>query len=299
MGIHDFNFDSFETKDNFVANPKIDIGIHHSAPKTSDLSDPGSRENDSRDCDNCDDNCYDDDIDVNFVEDVREVYPSGFKLMDKGIKNYFSGIRIPIGKGTEEYKILPVRITGADPESLVYSDKNINGARLALPLLAITRTSESFDEKRYTPPIKPIYRHLKCNGRSSESVYRQVPYLISYTLEIWSEHKSEAEYALYSIISKLNPIGSFFLEEPNMGMSHEVIVHPKGSSDSSDLESQGDSRAEIRKTINIDVEGWLPTPTKIVPTILSKPVSISEGIQVGSSIRIQGQTYSVIRDRSF
>lgn len=294
MSIHDFDFNNFQdhnVRTSYVDQPRSDEGrVAVSSPIS-----PSFTAND--DCGDCGDICVEDNIDINFIEDVREVYVPGFKLMDKGIKNYFSGIRIPIGKGNEEYVLMPVRIAGADQDALIYADKNIKGGRLTLPFLSIHRTNEIYDNKRYSPPILPIYRHMNCNGRKSESVYRPVPYLIDYTLEIISEHKADAEYALFAIVSKLNPIGSYFLEEPSMGISHEVIISPKGSSDNSDLESDGEQRTYIKKTITIQMEGWLPVPTKVVSNILATPISIRESIQSVSGSKIPGETYSVLRDR--
>jgi hypothetical protein len=301
MSIHDFDFSNFnDSRDqeyDYVSKPKIEVGNNKSSPKIDDLGDSGNNAN----CDQCVD-CKNnvagiDPINVNFVDKVNEVNVAGFKLMDKGIKNYFSGIRIPIGKGLEEYKILPVRITGADPEALIYSDKNLIGGRLELPILAISRKSENYDPKRYTPPIKHIYRHILCNGKKSELLYRPSPFLIEYSLEIWSEHKAEAEYALYSIISKLNPVGSYFIEEPSMKMSLEVILHPKGSADESDLESDSENRAQVKRSINLTMEGWLPVPSKEVSNILAKPIAIKEGIGKNiDEVKIPGETYQAVRD---
>lgn len=306
MTVHEFDFPSFNTgqqeQQGFVHNPKIDIAIpgERETPIVRSDGDPGSRFNDERnldDCNTCDH--IDDTTDINFVEEVREVNPPGFKLMDRGIKNYFSGIRIPVGSGFEGYTILPVRITAADPDTLIYSDQHMIGGRIELPFLAITRISENYDSKRYSPPIRHIYRHMLNNGKKSELIYRPAPYLIDYTLDIMAEHKSEAEYALYSIVSKLNPIGSYFLEEKSMGMSHEVIIHPGSSTDNSDLETDSSTRQYIRKTITMKMEGWLPIPSKITPNILAKPLSIKEGISgISGSVKIPGETLSVIRDTS-
>lgn len=302
MTIHEFDFPSFNTgqqeQQGFVHEPKVSIAIpgDRETPITYNVGDPGSRLNDLRNLDDCG-GCIDDIIDVNFVEEVREINPTGFKLMDRGIKNYFSGIRIPVGSGFENYTILPVRITAADPDTLIYSDQHLIGGRIELPFLAITRTGESYDIKRYTPPIRHIYRHMLKNGKKSELVYRPVPYMIDYTLDIMAEHKQEAEYALYSIISKLNPVGSYFLEEKSMGISHEVIIHPGSSTDNSDLETDSSTRQYIRKTITMQMEGWLPVPTKVIPNILAKPLSIKESIGgISGSVKIPGETLDVIRD---
>lgn len=305
MGVHDFDFTNFndqQVQQSFESSKKTIPAPNSSlvnAVMPAPTGDPAARQNDDRNCEPCEPCPIDDQLDLNFVDDeVREVYPAGFYNIDKGIKNYFSGIRIPVGRGTEEYKMLPVRIAGFDPEAMVYGDQNLNGGRLTLPFLSISRTGETYDPERYSPPIRPIHRHMICNGRESENVYRPVPFLVDYTLEIKAEHKSEAEFALYSIISKLNPIGSFFLEEDSMGMSFEIIVHPKGSTDNSDLEVDDSTKEEVKKSVTIQVEAWLPTPTKVVPNILARPVTIREGIHVGSQIKIPGETLSVIRDRS-
>lgn len=295
MSIHDFDFNVFQdnnVRTSFIEQPN---SLDDKAPVIDPMS-PGFTANDN--CGECNDICVEDNIDINFVEEVKEVFVPGFKLMDRGIKNYFSGIRIPLGKGNEEYILMPVRISGADQDVLVYADKNIRGGRLTLPFLSISRTGENFDPKRYSPPILPVYRHIHCNGKKSESVYRPVPYLIDYSLEIISEHKADAEYALFAIVSKLNPIGSYFLEEKSMGISHEVIIHPRGSTDNSDLESDGSQRTYIKKSITIQMEGWLPVPTKVVPNILTTPVTVREGVQSVSGSKIPGEIYLSHVDRT-
>lgn len=303
MTIHEFDFSSFNTgqqvRQSFVPKPIAQTVVSQEAIITSS-GDPGARVNDPRDSKDClpCDGFAEDTIDINFVEEVRETYPAGFKLMDRGIKNYYSGIRIPRGKGNEGYTILPVRISGADQDTLIYADQHIVGGRLEVPYLSITRTGETYDPKRYSPPILPITRHFKNKGKKSELVYRPTPFLIDYTLDLIAEHKHEAEHALFSIIARLNPIGSYFLEESSMGLAHEIIIHPVSSTDNSDLEMDDNSRAYVKKTINIRMEGWLPTPTKIVPNILAKPFFIKEGIETVSGIKIPGETYSVIRDTS-
>lgn len=305
MTIYEFDFSQFnvgqEELQSFVPKPReaIDnIGIDN-APAIDDMGDPGNRTSDPRDFPDPDFRHIEDPIDVNYVEEVREHFVPGFKLMDRGIKNYFSGIRIPVGKGYEEYRIMPVRIAGADPEALIYADKYLRGARLQLPMMSIHRTGEKFDPNRFSPPILPIARYHKNCMRRSELIYRPVPFLIDYSMSIWAEHKSDAEYALYSIVSRMNPIGSYFLEEEALGLSHEVVVHPGTSTDESDIETNADSRAQVKKTITIQMEGWVPTPSKIVPNILAKPVIIKEGVGgKQDEILLPGQVLAAYRDES-
>lgn len=240
-------------------------------------------------------NFIDDPIDINFVEEIREVYEPGFHFIDKAVKNYFSGIRIPVNKGTEKYRMMGVKISGGESSTLM-GDKDIRGGRLTLPVMSISRTSEDPDPKRYSPAYLPIGKKYHNNGRRVELIYRPVPYLLNYTLDIWTEYKSDAEFALYSIASRFNPLASFFLNDVT-GMSFELVMELISSSDVSDLEVESATHAKVKKTINIKVEGWLPLPSKVVPTILSKPVSVKEGIgSIAGDIQFGGETYLINRD---
>jgi hypothetical protein len=305
MSLHDFDFSEFnvgqEELQSYVSQPREQInnvGIEKRA-SIDDLGDPGNRPNDPRDDVDEDFRFIEDPIDINYVEEVRESFVPGFKLMDKGIKNYFSGIRIPVGNGLEEYRIMPVRISGADPEALIYSDKNLRGARLELPIMAIHRSGCRFDPNRYSPPILPIARYFKNCTKRSELIYRPVPFKLDYSMYVWAEHKSDAEYAMFSVISRLNPIGSYFVEEQGLGLSQEVILHPGSNTDESDIESNNDTRAQVKLTMTVEMEGWLPISSKIVPNILAKPVTIKEGVGgKQDEILLPGETLEAYRDTS-
>jgi hypothetical protein len=219
-------------------------------------------------------NIIEDNIDTNYVEEIREQYQPGFHFIDRALKNYFSGIRIPINRGAESYRMMNVKISGGESSTLL-NDKDLRGAKLSLPIMAITRTGENHDAQRFSPAYLPVHKKYHNNGRRAELIYRPVPYLLDYSLEIWTEFKSDSEYALYSILSRFNPLASFFLTDSNK-MTMELVMKLISSSDISDIEADQDKHAKVKKSINIQVEGWLPVSTKVIPTILSNPISIRE-----------------------
>jgi hypothetical protein len=210
--------------------------------------------------------------------------------MDTAIKNYFSGIRVPVGNGHENYRILTVKIAGGQSSTLIYASDDFKGGKLKLPIMAISRTNESYDAKRYSPPDMPVHLTYRNNGRRVEMMYRPVPYLIDYVFDIWSEHKSDAEYVEYSILSRFNPVASFFINDVN-GMSQEVICSYGGSSDNSENETDDSTHGRVFRSINIKVEGWLPLPTKIVPTILGKVTTVKEAVVSDNGTIQAGETY--------
>lgn len=307
MTVYEFNFNQGQEKlDSFVPT-----AIDHNNKSTPDPGSPvGKDDRDdlyyNKEEPQLAGNLIDDSINVNYVEEVREVYQPGFYFIDTAIKNYFSGIRIPISKGNEKYRMMIVKISGGEASTLLL-DKDIRGGRLQLPAMSITRTGETPDPKRYSPAYLPTGKRYCNNGRRAELIYRPVPYLIDYSLDIWTEYKNDAEFANYSILSRFNPLASFFLNDVT-GISYELIMKLMSSTDSSDLEPDSSTHGKIKKTINIQVEGWLPLPTKVVPTILSKLISVKEGIgvEVGNGtietdagVRYGGETYLVNRDTGF
>lgn len=302
MAIHEFSFNDGAEQQTFVPPPNHGPQVNQIDPPLAPqyvhtpnvVATPGSE--DERDDFHYNGLNVDDTINTAFQEEVREVLVPGFKLMDRGIKNYFSGIRIPVNKGTEQYRMLNVKISGAD-ESTFYADKSIIGGRLQPPYLAITRTGETPDPSRFTPAHLPFRRRHLNNGKRMELIYRPVPYLIDYTLDIWGEHKHDVEHALYVISSRFNPIASYYLDEQHV--TYEVVLKSISHTDQSDLEPEAGTHAEIRKSITVQMEAWLPLPTKIVPTILAKPISIKEAILIDNQVKLQGETYTVIRDNSF
>jgi hypothetical protein len=309
MTIHQFNFNQGQEKlDQFIP-----ITSDNNNESTKPLGSPvGHDDRDelyyNKEEPQLANNLLDDNIDVNYVEEIRELNIPGFHFIDRAIKNYFSGIRIPVNQGTEKYKMLGVKISGGEASTLIMADKDIRGGRLALPLMSITRTGESHDAKRYSPAYLPTNRKYHNDGRRVELIYRPVPYLLDYSLEIWTEYKSDAEYALYSINSRFNPLASFFLNDTT-GFSYELVMKFMSSSDNTELEVDHATHAKVKKLVNIQVEGWLPLPTKIVPTILSNPISVKEGVGAISGnnltisnenqIRYGGEAYLVNRDQGF
>jgi hypothetical protein len=279
-----------ENLQDFVEKPSVDV--QQSVLKSGDPGASDDRDDLYYDKDGVGiANQVDDTIDINFVEEIREKNEPGFQFLDRAIKNYFSGIRIPVKNGEEGHRIMGVKITGGQSATLIYATDDFRGGKLKLPIMAISRTNESYDNKRYSPPDIPVHRTYHNNGRRVELIYRPVPYLIDYVLDIWTEHKSDAEYAEYSILSRFNPVASFFLSDTN-GMSMEVICSYGGSSDNSENETDESTHGRVFRSISIQVEGWLPLPTKIVPTVLSNPVIVKESVVGGG-----GETFFSIRDK--
>lgn len=210
---------------------------------------------------------------VNTAEEVHEILPQGFRTMDRGIKNYFSGIQVPTKDGI---RMMQVRISGGDKPYLVWA-QDLRRGRVQLPVMSIKRESED----QYNPKFSPAHMHymtrrfVDTEGSRTALVFRPVSSLLRYSLAVWAEHKRDLEYIEYQIRSKFNPVAEFFVEDEHLRGS--VFMKFEGMTTSIDDELPADQLANKRYNYTITMEGWLPLPEKIVPTILGRVTSFKEG----------------------
>ena len=229
------------------------------------------------------DDIFFDNTNINIAEDVREILPQGFRTMDRGIKNYFSGIRIPT---TDDFRMMTVRISGGDKSFLIWR-QDLGRGRVTLPVMSINRGAANRYEDKYSPPFHAMRtRFVDKTGSRAANTFRPVPYLIDYTLTIWAEHKKDAELATYQINTRFHPLAEFVVEDEHL--KGNVIMRFNGWKDSSDKDVDAETRPNIRYDIDITMEGWLPLPEKLVPTILGKVITMKEitgeFLQVASGI---------------
>jgi hypothetical protein len=210
-------------------------------------------------------------ININTPEDVIEILTPGFHTMDRGMKNYFSGIRIPTKNGT---RMMGVRVAGGDKSFLVWS-QDLKRGRTRLPVLSISRDSATQHLQKFSPPY--LYAGKRFAGELGDRVvlnYRTVPYLLEYSLSIWAEHKSDAEYASYQILTRFNSTAEFLIED--QFIKGTVFLKLNSHTDSSDKEIDPETLEKVRYDISITAEGWLPLPEKVVPTILGRVTNFKE-----------------------
>jgi hypothetical protein len=105
-------------------------------------------------------------------------------------------------------------------------------------------------------------------------VRRPVPYLVKYILTVWSAWKRDADYALYQILSRFNPLAEFVMCDQHLQGS--VQLRFEGSADTSEKEAGFDQKAKTRYEFSMTAEAWLPLPETIVPTVLGHASVIRE-----------------------
>lgn len=210
---------------------------------------------------------------INFSEEVREMLPQGYRTMDMGIKNYFSGMRVPT---SSEIRIMQVRISGGDKPFLIWSQDVKNG-RVILPVMSIKRESEEFYPEKFSTPHQLYFSRRYANADFSKVFLspRPVPTKVNYSLSVWAETRSDLEYIQYQIVSRFNPIAEFLVEDEYLRMT--LVLHYNGMTSAVDDEVPPDQRANKRYDYSIQMEGYLPLPERLVPTILGRVTTLKDG----------------------
>ncbi len=198
--------------------------------------------------------------------DAEEALHPGFRYLDKALKDYWGDIRIPIGKNTEKYRFMRVKIAGAQRGLQIWSDELKNG-RVKLPVASLSRSGHASNPAKYSPAYNSVFRQF--TGPAMDRIkmqYRPVPYIVDYTLSIWSETKTDAEYALYQIGTRFNPLAELNVSDDHWNSA--VQLQFGGISDISEKEGGSDSYQKNLYEVTFKAEAWLSLPEKVVPSIL-------------------------------
>jgi len=212
------------------------------------------------------------DLNLNQPEDVRSFVVRGFYSMDNGLLQYFSDIQVPT---QDSVRPLEVRVAGGDKTFLVWQ-QDVRSGRIKLPVMSINRTGWRFNVEKFSPPhINMTRRFAHNDGSRIVLTYRPWPALIDYTLSMWTERKRDMEFIMHQILIRFHPLAEFIVDDES-GMRGSVQLRFGDAIDNSDVDIGAEELAKVRYDINVTMEGWLPLPEKILPTVLGKVVTLHE-----------------------
>ena len=233
------------------------------------------------------------DLNINRPEIIKEQLQRGFHAMDGGVKRYFEQIQVPTADNTRQ---LEVRVAGGDKTFLIWT-QDLRSGRIKLPVMSVNRTGWRRNEQKFSPPYIPMTRKMACDdGARIVLTYRPVPFLIDYTLSLWTERKRDMEYIMQQILIRFNPLAEFTVQDDG-GLRGNVQMRLGECTDNSDIDIGAEDLAKVRYDVNITIEGWLPLPEKVLPTVLGKVTTLHE--QDGSFLETLLSGQSVVTDGFF
>lgn len=202
---------------------------------------------------------------------LEEFLVPGFRSLDDAMKQYWSGIRVPT---KDSYRFMRVKISGGDKSLLIWSD-DLKEGRARLPLAAVSRESHEFNPEKFSYPHHAMTaRYVSRRYDQAVKVFRPTPWLVDYNLIIWAERKRDAEFILYQVLTRFNPLAEFRMYDGKL--EGNVQLRFGGSTDASDKETGYDQHANVRYEVTFTAEAWLPLPEKIVKTVLGRVMTLQE-----------------------
>jgi len=212
------------------------------------------------------------DLNINRPEIIKETLGRAFYGMDAGMKAFFENIQVPT---KDSSRPLTVRIAGGDKTFLLWI-QDLRSGRIQLPVLSINRTAWRFNPQKFSPPYIPMTRKFaQTDGSRIVLAYRPWPCLIDYTLSFWTERKRDMEYIMQQILIRFNPLAEFRIQDDG-GLVGTVQMKLGECTDNSDIDIGAEELAKVRYDVNVTIEGWLPLPEKVLPTVLGKVITLHE-----------------------
>jgi hypothetical protein len=195
--------------------------------------------------------------------DVESFIEPGFRYLDAAMKNYWADIRVPT---KDSYRFVRTKIAGMRRSLQIWNEALKHG-RVKLPVISISRTGQEYNPEKFTPPYAPFRKRYVNRAKTQVALaYRPVPYFVNYTLSLWTEHKRDAEYVLYQVLTRFNPLAELVVSDDHTFGAVQMSL--KSSSDSSDKEASAEQYAKVKYEIVYRAEAWLSLPERIMPTIL-------------------------------
>lgn len=203
--------------------------------------------------------------------DVEEFINPAFHWLDTAMKHYWSDLRIP---SKDSFRFVRTKIAGMRTSLQVWTEALKHG-RVKLPVIAVSRGTHEYNPEKFSPPYRPLWKRYVNSARTrAAGIFRPVPYNVEYTLSIWAEHKRDAEYILYQILTRFNPLAELKASDGhNIGC---VQMKMNSSNDASEKEVSSEQYAKVKYEVTYVAEAWLSMPEKVMPTILGTVVSLRE-----------------------
>ena len=203
--------------------------------------------------------------------DIEEFLYPGFRYLDEAMKNYWSDIRVPSKDG---YRFIRTKVAGMRTSLEVWTE-DLKHGRVKLPVMSISRGPHKFNPNKFSPPYHPIaYRFLNARRTKSAGIFRPAPYNVGYTLSIWAESKRDAEYVVYQVATRFNPLAEILVNDGHV--TCPVQMKDYSGNDVSDKEATAEQYAKIKYEATYTAEAFLSLPERVMPTILGTTQVIGE-----------------------
>jgi hypothetical protein len=216
------------------------------------------------------------DQNIDHTEDHVNTLEPEFLHVDRGMLEYFSNLECPSKDGARSSRV-KARVAGGDKSILIWEKELEQGSkRVQLPVISINRGAANPNPTKRSPTALPVDWTYVNQGKRARLSFAPQAWVISYTLTLWTNQKTDAEYILRQISSRFDHgmQDRFRIETENhVG---QAIIELKAVSPNSDIDVDSETQPKVRYDLEFQVEAWVPRDTVIVPTILGEVITVHE-----------------------
>jgi hypothetical protein len=216
------------------------------------------------------------DQNVDHTENHVNTLEPEFLHVDRGMLEYFSNLECPSKDGTRSSKV-KARIAGGDKSILIWEKElEIGSKRVELPVISINRGAANPNATKRSPTAMPVDWTYVNHGKKARLSFAPQAWVVSYTLTIWTNQKTDMEYIIRQITDRFDHgmQDRFRIEtEHHVG---QAIIELKAVSPNSDVDVDSETQPKVRYDLEFSCECWTPRSTVVVPTILGQTISVHE-----------------------
>jgi len=213
------------------------------------------------------------------------IYEEAFRSYGSALKTWLEDITVPRNDKEVQVEVIfgyPEFATAlrSAPEQQVKPEINrelneklidLRGDKTRAPIISFYPSTTTYDQSRELPG-EIFYKagFLDASKKDSILLNKQVPFLVQWTLSIWTKYKSDMGYVRQQLLSRFNPNVVFLIENQEIPCRLDSII------DTSVMEAKDGSAQLIRNEVMISMDAWIKRDPATVRTILKEKVVFYE-----------------------
>lgn len=213
------------------------------------------------------------------------VYDEAFRGYGVVLKTWLQDITVPRNDKEVQVEVIfgyPEFATAlrSAPEQQVKPEVNrelneklidLRDDKTRVPIISFYPSNVAYDQSREIPG--EMYYKAKYLDASKKDIIilnKEVPFLVTWTLSIWTKYKSDMGYVRQQLLSRFNPNVVFLVDE------QEIPCRLDSITDTSVLEAKDGTAQLIRNEVMISMDTWIKRDPASVRTVIKEKMVFYE-----------------------
>jgi len=220
------------------------------------------------------------------------IYEEAFRSYGSALKEWLQDITVPRNDKEVQVEVIfgyPEFATAlrAAPEQQVKPEINrelneklvdLREDKTRVPIISFYPSNITYDQPREIPG--EIFYKAKFLDASKKDIIilnKEVPFLLQWTLSIWTKYKSDMGYVRLQLLNRFNPNVVFLIDE------QEIPCRLDSITDTSVLEAKDGTAQLVRNEVVISMDAWIKRDPASVRTVIKEKLVFYEEAYVGNN----------------